>query len=351
MNPLRPRFYLLTAALAGLLLTWPPDLLAEASTHERLTFLNLSDLHFAAEGEPALDGFNLSRSIGDQLRALVGDFNSDETLDFVVLTGDLVADSPETNLREVRKILDGMRVPYYVVPGNHDVPTRKSHDAGGKTGSASFSDVFEGRGPQGGRSFWSVDPKKGWHLVGLDSTICGTWRGRIGVEQLRWLEQDLLENVGKRTIVLSHHGLIAHHPWDGQGSWKGYMAENADEVRGILERYRDVILVVTGHHHWCAHRSWNGIEYISSPALASWPCRYGCFAINGDRLEFSTHPIPSSTLVEKAKQNLLNYKPIRGLFPAGPEQEKLFLNLFLGPERLSLDLYPTRESTPGKKGP
>lgn len=350
MSLTRSRFLILAAALAWLLLARSPAPCADAPTPERLTFLNLSDLHFSAEGEPAQDGFNLSRSIGGQLRALVGEFNSDETLDFVVLTGDLVADPSESNLREVRKILNGLRVPYHVVPGNHDIPSRKSPDAG-KTGSASFTSVFEGRGPRGGRSFWSLDPKKGWHLVGLDSTIRGTWRGRIGAEQLRWLEQDLLENVGKRTIVLSHHGLIAHHPWDGQGSWKGYMADNADKVRAILERYRDVILVVTGHHHWCAHRSWNGIEYVSSPALASWPCRYGRFVIEGTRLDFSTHPISSGTLVENAKQNLLNYKQIRGLFPAGPEQEKLFLDLFLGPERLSLDLSPAREPDPGEKAP
>jgi len=349
-HPIR-RFYLVTAALAWLLLAGPPVLRADASSTEKLTFLNLSDLHFAAEGEPpAQDGFNLSRSIGGQLKALVEEFNSDDTLDFVVLTGDLVVEPSESNLREVRQILDGLRVPYYAVPGNHDIPSRKSRDAG-KTGAASFASVFQGRGPLGGRSFWSLDPKKGWHLVGLDSTIRGTWEGRIGAEQLRWLEQDLLANLGKRTIVLSHHGLIAHHPWDGQGSWKGYMAGNAEEVRGILERYRDVILVVTGHHHLCNHRSWNGIEYVSSPALASWPCRYGRFAIEGNRLEFSTHPIPSSTLVEKAKQNLLNYKPIRGLFPAGPEQDKILLDLFVGPERLCLDLSPARQSASGRRGP
>ncbi len=333
----RPQFSFLLIALLGALLAGPPRPRADAPGPQRLTFLNLSDLHFAAEGEPARDGFNLSRSIGGQLGALVSEFNSDKTLDFIVLTGDLVVDPSGSNLEEARKILDGLRLPYYVVPGNHDIPQGKRQPPG-KTRLSAFARVFEGRGPEQGRSFWSQDPVKGWHLVGLDSTVQGTWGGRVGAEQLRWLEQDLARNAGKPTIVLCHHGLVAHHPWDGQGAWKGYLADNAQEVRAVLERHRDVFLVVTGHHHLFAHQSWNGIEYVSSPALASWPCRYSRFVIEADRLEVTTHPIPSGLLVEEARRNLLNFKPIRGLFPPGPDQDKLLLQLFLGPEKVSVQV-------------
>lgn len=335
----KPIFYLLGYWIALLisLLAGLPEPAADSTGPQKLTFFNLSDLHFAAEGEHAEDGFNLSQSIGGQLRELVATFNANEPPDFVVLTGDLVVEPSESNLAGVRKILDGLEVPYYVVPGNHDIPHGKSRGKG-KAGSASFAQIFEGRGPKEGRSFWAVDPKKGWHLVGLDSTARGTWGGRIGAEQLRWLEEDLGRNTGKPTIVLCHHGLIAHHPWDGQGSWKGYLTDNAEEVRAVLERHRSVFLVVTGHHHLFAHQSWNGIEYVSCPALASWPCRYSRFVIEGDRLEVTNHPIPSALLVEKARNNLLNYKKIRELFPPGREQDELFLQLFSGPQKVSVQI-------------
>lgn len=338
---IRPRFQfsVLMIALSGALLASWPELRADAPGPQRLTFLNLSDLHFAADGEPAQDGFNLSRSIGSQLRELVSEFNADETLDFIVLTGDLVVDPSESNLEGVRKILNSLRLPYYVVPGNHDIPLDKRQSPGNKRVS-SFARVFEGRGPRQGRSFWSVDTVKGWHLVGLDSTVPGTWGGRVGDEQLRWLEQDLRQNRGNPTIVFCHHGLVRFHPWDGQGSWKGYLTENAQEVRAVLERHRNVFLVVTGHHHLFAHQSWNGIEYVACPALASWPCRYSRFVIEGDRLEVTTHPIPFGHLVEKARKNILNFKPIRGLFPPGVDGDKLLLQLFLGPEKASVQIPP-----------
>lgn len=328
--------------LAGIILflaihsgtSWPDEGLPPAGAQDRLCFLNLSDLH--ASSSQAKQGSGLSRSIGLELRSLVSEFNRLDDLDFVVLTGDLVVDPSPPNLEEVRDILNTLRVPYYVIPGNHDLPDPAR--SGKPDLPSSFARVFEGRGPFSGQTYWSEDPKEGWHLVGLDSTVPGTWEGEISPAQLRWLKEDLERNAGKATILLSHHGLIAHHAWDEEGAWRGYEVRNAEQVRTLLEHYPSVCIVVSGHHHFCSYRERNGIAYVSCPALASWPCRYSRFEILGGRLNFSTHPIPSRDLVEKARKTLLGFRPVRDRFPPGKKGEEEMFRTFLGPEQLSVPL-------------
>ena len=303
-------------------------------TQDGLCFINVSDLHYTST--VAEHNGTSSPSMGPVFRALVDEINQLKGLDFVVLTGDLCADPSPADFEEIRNILDRLRVPCYVIPGNHDIPDPGSGNE--SSGGPSFARIFHGHGPHGDQTFWEADPRPGWHIVGLDSTVPGTWEGEISQRQLRWIEEDLKKHAGKATILLSHHGLIAHHPWDEEVASQGYVARNAGEVRALLERFPSVDLVITGHHHFSAYRNEKGIAYVSCPSLASWPCRYSRFEIRGGRLEFSTHPIPSRAFEERARQNLLASRSLRDRFPPGKKGEEEMLRLFLGLERISIQL-------------
>ena len=306
----------------------------EARSEDSLLFINVSDIHYAS-ASPAHGG-TASASIGYVFQALVEEINRIQGLDFVVLTGDLCSDASPHHLVEVRDILGRIRVPTYVIPGNHDIPDPGQGNE--SPGRPTFARIFQGHGPHGEQTFWAADPSPGWHLVGLDSTVPGTWQGQISQEQLRWMEEDLERNAGKSTILLSHHGLIAHHPWDEEGDWKSYVARNAQEVRALLERFPSVCLVITGHHHLSAYRNEKGIAYVSCPSLVSWPCRFSRFEIQGSRLDFSTHPVPARDFEERARLSLLGYPPLRERFPPGKAGEEEMLRLFMGPARSLIEL-------------
>jgi 3',5'-cyclic AMP phosphodiesterase CpdA len=308
-----------------------------------LCFVNLTDLHYSSQAKE--DGMNLSRSMRFVLPGVVQALNRREDLDFVALTGDLVSGPAPGNLETVRDCLEPLKVPYYVIPGNHDIPGKNRHEKGE---ASSFESVFQGHGPEPGQAYWSLDPKAGWHLIGLDSTIRGDWKGKISREQLQWLEEDLDNNRDKNIVVLCHHNLLAHHPWDRKGPWKGYVAGNAEKVRGLLETVPSVRLVVTGHHHLCAGDTWKGIPYITCPALTAWPCRYSRFVVNPKGIDFSTHPIPFPELLAAARKNLLAFQPFRKRFPPGPAGDEDMLRMFLGPEQLFFSLSPVAPAGKGR---
>jgi len=310
--------------------------LSEAQGKEEAgTVVSLSDIHLSQTLE---DGYLLSRSAGKILRGLVVDLNQREDLDFVVVTGDLVCDPGSGDLEVVRDILDGLRKPYFVVPGNHDRLDRRAGPPEPQGGPKTIDVIFQGHGPQPGRMYWSQDPAPGLHLIGLDTTVPGGWAGKVDAQQLRWLEQDLESHRGTQTIVLTHHNLVEFHPWDNEGEWKSYVLSNAKAVRSLLERFSSVCVVISGHHHLSGARTLNGIHYITCPSTSSWPCRYSLFQIAGNGLTFSTKPIPSSSLIDIAWHNLLGFRHFRKRFPEGKAGEDEIFRAFMGPQQLLLPL-------------
>src|SRR5512137_948128 len=62
----------------------------------------------------------------DDVRASVADINSLPGLAFVLVTGDITEMGTYDNLSLAKEILDGLRVPYHIIPGNHDTKWSES---------------------------------------------------------------------------------------------------------------------------------------------------------------------------------------------------------------------------------
>ena len=94
------------AALVGLLLCLLPlFVLAESGPFR---FAWLSDTHVGS-------------GTGEQdLRAAVRDINSLTGLSFVVHSGDVTEYGSREQLRLAKTLLDGIKIPCHVIPGNHD---------------------------------------------------------------------------------------------------------------------------------------------------------------------------------------------------------------------------------------
>ena len=81
---------------------------AAFATDQPFHFAFLSDTHVG------------SLSGEEDLRATVRDINSLTGLSFVVLSGDVTEYGSLEQLRLAKQILDGLRIPCHVIPGNHD---------------------------------------------------------------------------------------------------------------------------------------------------------------------------------------------------------------------------------------
>src|SRR4051794_38041842 len=62
----------------------------------------------------------------EDLRATVRDINSKPDLSFVILSGDVTEYGSREQLRLAREILASLKIPCYVIPGNHDTKWSES---------------------------------------------------------------------------------------------------------------------------------------------------------------------------------------------------------------------------------
>jgi hypothetical protein len=121
-----------------------------------------------------------------------------------------------------------IEAPYFRVPGNHDIFSRKSERI--------YIELY-------GRPFYSIDVK-GFHLIFLDTMENGVW-GKIGPVQLAWLKKDLDSRPGRKILVFTHvpvwYPKAKHVKPIRREFW-------LREIHPLLARHR-VMAVFAGHFH------------------------------------------------------------------------------------------------------
>ena len=73
-------------------------------------------------------------------RRTVDDINANDSLAFVIISGDVTEFGSDKELLLAKKILDGLNKPWYIVPGNHD--TKWSESGGNSFRRVFGSEVF-----------------------------------------------------------------------------------------------------------------------------------------------------------------------------------------------------------------
>jgi len=77
----------------------------------------------------------------DDLRQAIEDINSIDSLEFVILTGDLTEFGVTSEFALLKQMLDSLNKPYYMVDGNHDVNWSEN-------GTTTFGNYFKGNAPR-----------------------------------------------------------------------------------------------------------------------------------------------------------------------------------------------------------
>lgn len=114
-------------------------LICSASTFSQwkpFRFAFLSDTHI---GSP-------NGSAEEDLRRTVADINQMTDIAFVVITGDITELGTDAEIKLAKAILSELKVPYYIIPGNHDTGWSESGGTGfGKVfGSDRFAFTYNG---------------------------------------------------------------------------------------------------------------------------------------------------------------------------------------------------------------
>lgn len=157
-----------------------------------------------------------------KLKQVIEDINNNET-ELVVLAGDLTDEGSDEQLRNVKSVLDLIKKPLFVVPGNHENNWSQS-------ACKTFFDIW------GNDRF--VTETDNLVIVGIN---CGPYMkmgdGHVKHEDLLWLDKTLNERVknGKKVLSVCHYALNPD-----LDSYREYVE--------ILKKY-PVVTHVNGHYH------------------------------------------------------------------------------------------------------
>ena len=88
--------------------------LSNLASAQQFKFAWLTDIHI---GYPTAE---------EDLRRSIDDINSSEDLPFTIISGDITATGTLAELTFAKKILDELKNPYYIIPGNHDTKWSES---------------------------------------------------------------------------------------------------------------------------------------------------------------------------------------------------------------------------------
>jgi 3',5'-cyclic-AMP phosphodiesterase len=192
----------------------------------------LTDLHLRPEGVAAYRVVETNTLTERAFRAVAA---LDPRPDAVLITGDLTdcgLDSEYALL--ARLIREHLRMPVYVIPGNHDRRSTLRAELGSLPGVNSDPEFIQ----------YTVEdfPVR---LVMLDTLVPGAPHGELCTERLAFLDRELAGQPDKPTLIGMHHPPFV----SGIDHMDRISLRNPGTFAEIIARHPQVELIVCGHHH------------------------------------------------------------------------------------------------------
>jgi outer membrane protein assembly factor BamB/predicted MPP superfamily phosphohydrolase len=203
-------------------------LISSAAVYGQFTpfrFAFLSDTHI---GSP--DG-----KAEEDLRRTVADINQMTGIAFVVITGDITELGTDEEIKRAKAIFDQLKIPYYIIPGNHDTGWSES-------GGVSFSTIF-------GNDKFSFE-NSGIRFLGCASgPYVRMSDGHVPRSALNWLDQQLKTLKPEQPVIF-----LNHYPIDnGLDNWY--------EITDRLRNY-NTLAILCGHGHANKAMNFEGIPGV-----------------------------------------------------------------------------------------
>jgi 3',5'-cyclic-AMP phosphodiesterase len=210
-----------------------------------MTFVQISDSHM---------GFNkpANPDVTATLQATVDKINAlPQTPDFIIHTGDLSHTSKPAEFDTMDQVLmSSKQKQFFYVPGEHD----NSVDDG-KLYLERYGKNAKGKG-------WYSFDHKGVHFVGLVNSAALEGMGKLGPDQLAWLEADLKARGSSTPLVL-----FAHLPlWTIYPDW-GWGTQDSEQALAFAKRFGSVT-VLNGHIHQVMQKVEGNVTFHTAMSTA-----------------------------------------------------------------------------------
>lgn len=194
-------------------------------------FAQLTDIHLSPSNPNPTE--DLLRSIAQ--------INATDSIDFVLVTGDIAEEGDRATMEKVKSCLDLLKVKYYVALGNHETKWSDS-------GCTAFGEIF------GGERF--EFEHKGFLFLGFNSgPLMRMAYGHVVPQDIRWMTETMDRyNAGNsrpdKPVIL-----VTHYPMT-EGD-----VDNWYEVTDAVRPY-NIRLFIGGHYHRDRDLRYDGIPGI-----------------------------------------------------------------------------------------
>lgn len=226
-------------------------------------FAQLTDIHLSPSNPNPTE--DLLRSIAQ--------INATDSIDFVLVTGDITEEGDRATMEKVKSCLDLLKVKYYVALGNHETKWSDS-------GCTAFGEIF------GGERF--DFEHKGFLFLGFNSgPLMRMAYGHVVPQDIRWMTERMNQyntrdpQQNKPVILVTHYPMI-------EGD-----VDNWYEVTDAVRPY-NIRLFIGGHYHRNRDLRYDGIPGVlmrSNLCDKDGKPGYGIYEITKDSIRVYTQRI------------------------------------------------------------
>lgn len=215
---------------------------------KNIKFVQITDVNYSN---------NESKNI---LKNTISDINKMSDVDFVIFTGDNTAKADEKLLEEFVKDVKKLKKPFYITVGDKDVS--KSRKLEKEVYATKIHKLLGKKSPKTLNYTFSVKKTKVLFVVvdGAKDFITMP-NGYFNNQTLNWVEEQISLNKNKKIVI------IQHFPLANKTNNEFLYTANAIEYLKIINKYDNIISVVSGHFNKNDEVSLNGIYHIVTPSL------------------------------------------------------------------------------------
>ncbi len=190
------------------------------------------------------------------LQKCIDDINTLKNIDFVVFTGDNIANARRENLKGFLKEVKKLKTPVYIVIGDRDVSKEK-----GLNKDTYREEVFRNLGWNQSLKSNYVFKKHGMVFIVVDGAkeFVTAPNGYYKQDTVDWLDKKLTHYKDKKVVILQHFPLV-------KGQSPANNTYKAELYTEMLKNHSNVIAIISGHFKKNDEQVIDGVSHIIAPA-------------------------------------------------------------------------------------
>ena len=242
---------------------------------EILKFAQVSDVHFPQSAIMGYEGRTLNYAVENYNKAI--EMINNSSAEYVFFTGDVVDRSFKEVFDDFFNTTKKLNKKYYISLGNHD-----SNSLNGFTKEETLAYLKEKTPYQQDGANYYVSIGEKFIAVMLDGSNDSQMdaRGFYSKKTLKWLEELLKASPDKQFLIFQHFPLF--EPVKDSAYVHKHSTRKKGDYERLLRKYKNIVLIASGHYHVSCEKEKYGVKYYSTSALFLEESYFRVFEIDHD---------------------------------------------------------------------